>query len=122
MKLLFVCSQNRRRSLTAENVFRGIDGHQVRSAGTEAGARIRVTAGHLGWADLIFVMEKRHLDRLRAKFRTALTGKRVICLHIPDNYGFMDEGLIVRLEAEVTPYLATNESTMDHAEPSPDEQ
>lgn len=105
MKLLFVCSQNRLRSLTAESVFDGVAGHQVRSAGTESGARIRVTAGHLGWADLIFVMEKRHLHRLQQKFRDALTGKRVICLHIPDEYEYMDEALVDRLRGGVAPYV-----------------
>ena len=97
MKILFVCSRNRLRSLTAETVFDGVDGHQVRSVGTEEGARVRVTAGHLGWADIVFVMEKRHLNRLQKKFRDELRGKRVVTLHIPDDYEYMDEELIDRL-------------------------
>jgi predicted protein tyrosine phosphatase len=105
MKVLFVCSRNRLRSLTAETIFDGVGGHQVRSAGTEEGARVRVTAGHLGWADLIFVMEKRHLARLRAKFGDALAGKRVVCLHIPDEYAYMDEGLVDRLRGGVAPHV-----------------
>lgn len=105
MKILFVCSQNRLRSLTAETIFNGESGHQVRSVGTEAGARIRVTAGHLGWADLIFVMEKRHLNRLEKKFREELAGKRVVCLHIPDDYAYMDEELIGRLRGGVAPHV-----------------
>jgi predicted protein tyrosine phosphatase len=36
-----------------------------------------VTPGHLGWTDVTFVMEKRHQDRLRAKFRQALLEQRV---------------------------------------------
>ena len=67
LKILFVCSRNRLRSLTAEHLFDGVNGHEVRSAGTEQGARIRVTAGHLGWADLVVAMEKRHVSRLRDK-------------------------------------------------------
>ena len=74
MKLLFVCSRNRKRSLTAESIFDGANGHQVRSVGTEDGARVRVTAGHIGWADMIFVMEKRHRSRLKAKYRDELSG------------------------------------------------
>lgn len=35
MNLLFLCSQNKRRSLTAEKLFDGYNGHNVRSAGTE---------------------------------------------------------------------------------------
>ncbi len=105
MKVLFICSRNRLRSLTAEAVFHGAGGHEVRSAGTEAGARVRVTAGHLGWADLIFVMEKRHLSRLRQKFGDSLAGKRVVCLHIPDEFEYMDEDLVDRLRGGVAPYV-----------------
>ena len=105
MKVFFVCSRNRLRSLTAEAIFDGAGGHEVRSAGTEAGARVRVTAGHLGWADVIFVMEKRHLARLREKFGDALAGKRVVCLHIPDEFEYMDEDLIDRLRGGVAPYV-----------------
>lgn len=107
MKLLFICSRNRQRSLTAERIFDGVAHHQVRSAGTEQNARIRVTAGHIGWADMIFVMEKRHLDRLRAKYAGALRGKRIACLHIPDTYAYMDETLIALLKRAVAPYLPT---------------
>ena len=105
MKLLFICSRNRRRSLTAEQLFDGIDCYQARSAGTEESARIRVTPGHIGWADIIFVMEKRHLERLRTKFRDLLVGKRVICLHIPDEYQYMDEALVEQLQTRVTVHL-----------------
>jgi predicted protein tyrosine phosphatase len=105
-KLLFICSRNRWRSPTAETIFHGQDGMQARSAGTELGARIKVTVGHLGWADLIFVMEKKHLRRLRAKYPEELVGKRVVCLNIPDDYGFMQPELVDRLQAVVTPHLA----------------
>ncbi len=105
VKVQFVCSRNRFRSLTAQTIFDGAGAHQVRSAGTEEGARVRVTAGHLGWADLIFVMEKRHVARLQQKFRAELTGKRVVCLHIPDEFEYMDEDLIDRLRGGVAPYL-----------------
>jgi predicted protein tyrosine phosphatase len=105
-KLLFLCSRNRWRSPTAEKIFHGIDGVHARSAGTEPGARIKVTAGHLGWADLILVMEQKHLRRLREKYAVELTGKRVVCLNIPDDYQFMQPELVERLEASVVPYLA----------------
>ena len=48
MHLLFLCSQNKRRSLTAEKLFDGQNGHQTRSAGTENNARIKVTPGTAG--------------------------------------------------------------------------
>lgn len=105
MKLLFVCSRNRWRSPTAEKLFNGVNGHQARSAGTESGARIKVTAGHIGWADIVFAMEKKHLQRLQEKFTEELAGKRVICLNIPDDYQFMQPELVDLLQATVPPHL-----------------
>ena len=104
-KLLFICSRNRWRSPTAEKLFDGVDGMQARSAGTEPGARIRVTAGLLGWADVIFVMEKKHLRRLREKFAGELAPKAVVCLRIPDDYQFMQPELVALLQAAVLPHL-----------------
>jgi len=91
--------------LTAERICQKVGGYSVRSAGTEKGARIRVTEGLLGWADLIFVMEKRHGDRLRSKFSESLKGKNVICLQIPDNYEYMQPELVEILEAKLRPHL-----------------
>jgi predicted protein tyrosine phosphatase len=104
-KLLFVCSRNKLRSLTAEKLFAGFPLYQVRSAGTQPGARIVVTEGHLGWADLVFCMEKSHVSRLRVRFPEALQGKRVICLHIPDEFEFMQAELVDELRAKLAPYV-----------------
>lgn len=105
MNLLFLCSQNKRRSLTAERLFDGYDGHSARSAGTENNARIKVTAGLIGWADVIFCMEKKHLRRIREKYADALAGKRVMTLNIPDDYEYMDEELQELLLSCVDEYL-----------------
>ena len=94
IKILFVCSRNRRRSLTAETIFKGEPAWDVSSAGTEESARIKVTAGQLGWADVIVVMEKRHKERLRQKYPVALAAKPCVCLFIADDYEFMDANLI----------------------------
>ncbi|WP_426454986.1 low molecular weight protein tyrosine phosphatase family protein [Paenibacillus sp. S-38] len=105
MHILFVCSRNRWRSLTAEKIFNGVNGNEVRSAGTEENARIRVTAGLIGWADWILTMERKHVRRLKEKFPQALQGKRLICLDIPDEFGYMDEALIGLLESSVSVYV-----------------
>ena len=104
-KLLFICSRNKLRSLTAEKLLEGLPQFQIRSAGTQPGARIVVTEGHIGWADLIFCMEKSHVARLRERFSEALQDKPIICLHIPDDYGFMDPELIEELRAKLEPHI-----------------
>ena len=100
-KVLFVCSRNRRRSLTAEKLFADVPGWEVRSAGTEEGARIKVTAGHLGWADTIIVMEKRHKERLRQKFPEAFAGKECVCLFLADDFEFMEPALVDALREKM---------------------
>jgi len=59
----------------------------------------------LDWAELIFVMGKRHRKKLGKQFRAHLGGKRVVCLDIPDEYDFMDPVLVVLLKARVRRYL-----------------
>jgi predicted protein tyrosine phosphatase len=107
-QLLFICSQNRWRSLTAERLFDGHPRVQARSAGTEPGARVRVAAGHLGWADIIFVMEKKHADRLRTKFKDELRGKALVNLRIPDDYQFQDAALVALLRERLHAYFGTD--------------
>lgn len=108
MKILFLCSQNKKRSLTAEKIFDGKDGHTVRSAGTEKNARVKVTSGLLGWADIVFCMEKKHIRRIREKYTEILQEKKVVCLNIPDEYDYMDEELIDLLEANTSGYISGN--------------
>ncbi len=105
MNLLFVCSRNQWRSPTAEKVFGKQQGFNTRSVGTEPSARIKVTEQHIKWADIIFVMEKKHKQRLFQKFAELLDEKRVEILDIEDNYQFMDEELIHVLELSVNPIL-----------------
>jgi predicted protein tyrosine phosphatase len=103
--VLFICSQNRLRSPTAEQVFADWPGVETSSAGLNHDAENPVTPEWLLWADMIFVMERAHRSKLSAKFRRYLGDKRVICLEIPDNYAFMDPELIRLLKTRVAPYL-----------------
>lgn len=104
-KLLFVCSRNRCRSLTAEKMFEGSFLYQMRSVGTQPEARIVVTEGHIGWANIIFCMEKCHVSHLRRKFPEAMRDKQVVCLSIPDDYPFMDPALIEEFQGCLAPYV-----------------
>lgn len=104
-KILFVCSQNRLRSPTAEQVFSGRRDIEVESAGTNHDADNPLTSDLVAWADIIFVMEKTHRAKLQKKFKASLKQARVICLDIPDDYEFMDPALVKLLEERVTRHL-----------------
>ncbi len=110
LKLLFVCSQNKIRSLTAEHMLEGVPGYAVKSAGTEPRFRIRINEGHIGWADLIFAMEKKHRRILEENFPEALAGKSVICLNIPDEYRYMESALVDELKAGIHQHIELPES------------
>jgi len=103
--ILFICGKNKWRSPTAEEIFSEYPGIECASAGLSHDAEVPISVELVEWADLIFVMEKTHKTRLSARFMSHLSGKRVICLGIPDNYKFMEPALIARLRAKVTPYL-----------------
>lgn len=103
--VLFVCSQNRLRSPTAEQVFSGRPDLDVLSAGTNNDADVPLTADLVEWADAIVVMERAHRTKVQRRFRAILNGRRLICLDIPDEYGFMDADLVQLLEARMARHL-----------------
>lgn len=102
---LFICSQNKLRSPTAESVFAAWPQVETDSAGLNNDAEQQLSVEQLEWADVIFVMEKAHRAKLSKRFKRQLNGKRVICLDIPDDYDFMQPELVKLLEAKVGPFL-----------------
>lgn len=103
--LLFIRSRNQWRSPTAEAIWRRRPGYEARSAGTSPNARNPIGPADIRWADIIFVMEYKHANRLRAEFARLLEHKRLHILDIPDDYRFMDPELMEMLEDMVSAYL-----------------
>jgi predicted protein tyrosine phosphatase len=104
-RALFICTQNRLRSPTAEHVFARWPDVETDSAGLGADADVPLSTEQIAWANIIFVMEKTHRNRLSARFRAHLNGKRVICLDIPDDYEYMQEELVRLLEIKAGKFL-----------------
>ncbi|GAA0192041.1 putative protein tyrosine phosphatase [Brevundimonas nasdae] len=103
--ILFICSRNRLRSPTAEQVFANWPNVEVASAGLAADAEELLTGEMVEDADLIFVMEKQHRAKLARRFKPQLKHARVVCLDIPDDYAFMQPELVALLKTKVTPFL-----------------
>jgi len=103
--LLFICSRNQWRSPTAETIWRRYSRFNVKSAGTSPRAKKTITQADIRWADIIFVMEQKHKNRLKAEFTRLLDHKPMHVLDIPDEYKYMDPELIEELESIVWPYL-----------------
>lgn len=108
IRALFICTQNRLRSPTAEQVFSSWPDVETDSAGLGNDASVLLSVEQIEWANLIFVMEKTHRNKLSKKFKSYLNGKKVICLNIPDDYGYMQPELIKLLKAKVSAFLRIN--------------
>ena len=102
--LLFVCGRNQWRSPTAEWLYRHDERVEVRSAGTSAVSRHRVSAVDIQWADLILVMEARYRTWIVTNFRT-IKLPPIENLDVPDEYGYLDEELIGLLPRNVEPHI-----------------
>ena len=104
-RVLFLCGRNRLRSPTAERVFSDRPGVEVASAGLNPDADTPCTPELLEWAEVVFVMEKGHKAKLTRRFGRHLRSARVVCLDIPDRYGFMDPALVELLRARAGRHL-----------------
>ena len=104
-RILFLCSQNKLRSPTAETIFADHATIEVDSAGLNHDAVVPLSVEQIEWADLILVMESAQRNRLNRNFRPWLSGKRIAVLNIPDDYEYMDPALISLLERKCASYI-----------------
>lgn len=105
MRILFVCTANKLRSPTAEDVFRDTPGIEVISAGTDSEAPRPLTKELVASADMIFAMETHHRERIRKKFKQRPPDNRIVTLHIPDEYERGDPALVAHLHEKVEPRI-----------------
>ncbi|MEO0376045.1 MAG: phosphotyrosine protein phosphatase [Cyanobacteria bacterium P01_A01_bin.17] len=104
-RILFICSENRLRSPTAEAVFSKMEGIEALSAGTNKDAETPLTGDLIEWADIILVMESSHRQKVAKKYQPLLKDKKLASLAIPDHYEFMDPELVRVLKAKVPRYI-----------------
>jgi predicted protein tyrosine phosphatase len=105
MRVLFVCRQNRKRSATAERIFAKEPGLDVRSAGTEQDALVRVNRRMLDWADIVFTMDEEQRRDLSRMFPGHPALEKLVCLDIQDQYEFLDPELVGLLRERTKAHL-----------------
>jgi predicted protein tyrosine phosphatase len=105
-RVLFICRLNRHRSATAERIFCKRADLEVRSAGTEDDALVRVNVRMLEWADVIFTMDEQQRQALERMFPSHPALDRLICLGIPDDFTFLDPELVRLLDEGVKAHLS----------------
>lgn len=91
--ILAVCGRNKKRSRTAEYLFKNDDRFRLRSAGLSPQSNRKLNENDLHWADLVLVMETEQRTKIRDLYGY-LELPTIEVLHIPDDYEFMDEELV----------------------------
>ena len=84
--LLFVCTNNKHRSVTAANMLCNV--HETKSAGLSPTCENPVTRELVEWADKVYCFEDRHRTKLRKRFKV-----RASNLSVPDEYDVNSEEL-----------------------------
>jgi predicted protein tyrosine phosphatase len=107
VNLLFVCSQNKWRSPTGETLYRHDPRVNVRSVGTSASAKKKISEQDLIWADLVLVMEIKHKKIITSQYQN-LDLPLIMVLDIPDDYQYMDYELVEMLQASTEHILAND--------------
>lgn len=110
--VLFVCTGNIQRSLTAEHICMQWYPHiHFRSAGVsrrecERNRRTLCSIELLRWADQVFVFENMHRERITEHTGQQFTHK-IINLDIEDRYKYKEPELVSLLQTKLAEYLET---------------
>src|SRR5882757_3133717 len=94
IKILFVCTVNRMRSATAHKIFESDPRFEVDSASPDKSANTVLEPEQLDWADAVIVMEKYHRNFIKDIYPEDYGKKKIVCLHVPDDFDFMHPDLI----------------------------
>lgn len=102
--ILVVCGRNKRRSRTAEFIFKNDNRFNIRSVGLSPKSERQINENDINWSDLIFVMEDRQGARIAGTWRH-LDLPPINVLHIEDEYEYLDNELIELLTERINSTL-----------------
>ena len=102
--VLVVCGRNKKRSRTAEYIFKNDDRFNIRSVGLSPKSEHKISEKDLVWADLIFVMERAQKERIRDTYMHVQLPK-IETLNIEDEFEFMDDALVKTLTDRINDTL-----------------
>ncbi|MCK4836823.1 MAG: protein tyrosine phosphatase, partial [Candidatus Aminicenantes bacterium] len=92
-------------STTADKIYKDNPMLEVKSAGINIEAFVRIDDQLVDWADIIFVMEKNQKKFIEKKFKTTCLDKKIINLNISDDYYYMDPDLVTILKSTVETHI-----------------
>jgi predicted protein tyrosine phosphatase len=97
----------KKRSRTAEFIFKNDNRLNIRSAGLSPKSDRKISENDLNWADLVFVMESEQRSKILELYRH-LELPKIEILNISDDYEFMDEELIEMLTDRINNTLSNS--------------
>jgi predicted protein tyrosine phosphatase len=95
--ILFVCGKARMRSPTAARIAPDLLDCTADFAGLSRDADHPLTPEQIAEANVIAVMERGQIARLKRQVGPLLRDKRVVCLDVPDRFDFMAPELVALL-------------------------
>ena len=116
-RILFVCTANRDRSPTAEELYSKDGRYKVRSAGVARFADVPLTRDMLLWADRVFVLnesEDRHRTQIRMRFPDV--DRPIIDLDVEDRWRRGHPELVELLLRRLRPHLGPPMSAQNEAQ------
>ncbi|MDR2207282.1 MAG: hypothetical protein LBE36_14120 [Flavobacteriaceae bacterium] len=102
--ILVVCGRNKKRSRTAEYIFKNDNRFNIRSVGLSPKSNRKISENDLNWSDLVFVMESEQRAKIRKLYRH-LQLPDIEVLNILDEYEFMNEELVEILTEKINNIL-----------------
>jgi predicted protein tyrosine phosphatase len=102
--ILVVCSKNKKRSRTAESIYKNDSRFNIRSVGLSPKSPRKINDKDITWADSILVMMPEHRSRIKQKYMN-IDLPEIIVLEIQDIYDYMNPELIELLEEKIEDYL-----------------
>lgn len=108
--ILVVCGKNKKRSRTAEFIFKNDCRFNIRSVGVSPNSIRKITENDLNWSDLVLVMENEHKSKIKELFRK-INNVKIEVLNIEDEFEFMDEELVIILTEAINDRININFGT-----------
>ena len=104
---MVVCGKNKKRSRTAEFIFKNDSRFNIRSVGVSPNSIRKITENDLNWSDLVLVMENEHKSKIKELFRK-INNIKIEVLNIEDEFEFMDEELVIILTEAINDRININ--------------
>lgn len=98
--LLVVCGRNKRRSRSAEHIYKNDQRFNIRSAGLSQQSEHKISKADVRWANLILVMDDEQKRYIKQMFSSQFLPP-IEVLHIEDKYEFMDDELVEILRINI---------------------